>query len=219
METVFGNTYLDIIPFFDRVYSFDRKDVEAHANLNYLPLFYCETYEQLANATPAAVHDIDLLFIGTLWELRRYDYLKRLIDICAIHDIRFHHYLRCSCRLYCRTLMKGRVLKDVRFRSLGQRDIVEYFRRTRVVIDLPHLFQTGLTMRVFEALGAGRRLITTNKYIRQEPFYDDQYISIIDPDSLAIDVDFVKQATIRRNPKIEEYSISNWLKTLFAGKQ
>ena len=37
--TMFGNTYLDIVPFFDKVYSFDRADCDAHKNIHYLPLF------------------------------------------------------------------------------------------------------------------------------------------------------------------------------------
>jgi len=44
---MFGNTYLAIVPFFDKVYSFDRKDCETHEKLHYLPLFYTREYEQL----------------------------------------------------------------------------------------------------------------------------------------------------------------------------
>ena len=43
------------------------------------------------------------------------------------------------------------------------------------VLDINHLDQSGLTIRTFEALGAGKKIITTNSEIKKYPFYIKQY--------------------------------------------
>ena len=214
--TMFGNTYLDIVPFFDKVYSFDREDCEAHGNLHYLPLFFTREYEQLRKEDSDGTQDIDLLFIGSLCEYRRYSYVKEIEKFCLSQGINFVHYMLVSQRFYIKNLLQGHRLTNVQFGKLSRNEIIDYLRRSKVVVDLPHHFQSGLTMRVLETLGAGKKLITGNTSIVKEPFYDEEIISLIDVTKPVLDVDFIKQpAAGKWNSKIEECSISNWLRILF----
>jgi len=50
----------------------------------------------------------------------------------------------------------------------------------------------------------------------KEPFYDEENISIIDPNNLSLDVDFIRRPQNNWNHKIEDYSISNWVRKLFS---
>lgn len=214
--TMFGNTYLDIVPFFDKVYSFDRKDCETHANLHYLPLFYTREYEQLRKSVSEVSQDIDLLFIGSLCEYRRYRYVKEIEKFCLSQGINFVHYMYVSKRFYIKNLLQGQLLTNVQFRKLSRNEIIDYYRRSKAVIDLPHHFQSGLTMRVIETSGAGKKLVTGNTNITQEPFYDSEIISLIDANKPVLDIDFIKKpAASNWNSKIEECSIANWLRRLF----
>lgn len=214
--TMFGNTYLDIVPFFDKVYSFDRNDCETYDNIHYLPLFYIRDYELLRQENVEMEQDIDLLFIGSLCEYRRYSYVKEIERFCQNQGIRFVHYMLVSQRFYVNNLLHGRRLTNVKFRKLSAGEIINYLRRSKVVVDLPHHFQAGLTMRVLETLGAGKKLITGNANIMKEPFYDPALISLLDVNKPAVDIDFIKQDVGKHwNPKIEECSLSNWLRKLF----
>ena len=72
--------------------------------------------------------------------------------------------------------------------------------------------QDGFTMRTFETLGAGKKLITTNKNILNEPFFNSNYIAVTDPEHFDVDLNFINNYTYKWNPEIENYSISNWAK-------
>ena len=50
--------------FFDKCYSFDRKDVEETPNLKFLPLFYSRTYEEIGMKRKK-IFKYDFCFIGT----------------------------------------------------------------------------------------------------------------------------------------------------------
>jgi len=215
-KTIYGNSLLDIVPFFDKVYSFDRKDCETYEELHYLPLFYTEEYEKLRKDSSSVLQDIDLLFIGGVCKYRRYQYIKDIEKICFEQGIRFVPYLHVCRRYYWRSMLKGRKLSDVHFKPLSRKEIVELYRRSKTILDSPCHIETGINMRIFEALGAGKKLITTNSNIAKEPFYDEENISIIDPDNLSLDVDFIRRPQSNWSHKIEDYSISNWVRKLFS---
>lgn len=215
-KTVYGNTLLDIIPFFDKAYSFDRKDCEACKDLHYLPLFYVREYEELRTNSSNVAQDIDLLFIGSICKYGRYQYVKEIEKFCSRQGIKFVYYLHVSRRYYLKNLFQGRKLTGVHFRPISHREIMELYKRSKTILDLPHQIQAGLPMRVFEALGAGKKLITANKNIAKEPFYDAENISIISSDNLSIDTDFVKNARTNWNSRLEKYSISSWAKNIFS---
>ena len=214
-ETVYGNTLLDLLPYFDRVYSFDRRDCDENRVLLYLPLFYAKEYERLRGESQSTNPDIDLLFIGTLSHYRRYQYVKQIERICSDNGIRFFYYLYISRRAYVRTLMRGNFLGDVRLAPLTVEEIIDLYRRANVILDLPNHFQSGLTMRAMEALGAGKKLITTNMAIKKEPFYDTKNVFVIDPADFSFDFEFISRPPTFWNNALEEYAISAWVHRIF----
>jgi hypothetical protein len=52
-------------------------------------------------------------------------------------------------------------------KSFERKDIMDAQLRAKVVIDIHHPAQTGLTMRFFEALACGAVVLTTNPYARR----------------------------------------------------
>ena len=70
-------------------------------------------------------------------------------------------------------------------------------------------------MRTFEVLGSGRKLITTNKNIIKEPFYDEEYIYVLDPQKPLINKKFFDN-DYKNIPKvIDNYHIDNWVHNIF----
>jgi hypothetical protein len=73
-------------------------------------------------------------------------------------------------------------------------------------------------MRIFEVLGAGRKLLTYNKNIEKEDFYAPENVQIFSSissmgnDELA----FIKRPLITSDYKnIDKYSLRNWLLDIF----
>jgi hypothetical protein len=82
-----------------------------------------------------------------------------------------------------------------------------------VVIDIVQRGQSGLTMRAIEALAAGKKIITNNKNIINEPFYNNKNIMIIDDTVNINNVDvecFINQDMINIDYTIlEKYNLVN----------
>ena len=91
------------------------------------------------------------------------------------------------------------------------------------VIDTYNDFQEGMTPRFMWALGAGRKIITTNKNAINYPFYSPDRILVInnmvDTTSLLLFLD----EKIDKNKQIEDlivqYRIDNWMNYLLCGKE
>ena len=62
---------------------------------------------------------------------------------------------------------------------------------TNCVIEVMKPNQTGITLRVCEAVLFNKKLLTNNKSIKQLPFYDARYMSVFS-DANDVDVDFLK---------------------------
>ena len=105
-------------------------------------------------------------------------------------------------------------LKYITVGRISQERIIEAYSNASAVLDIEHHKQNGLTMRTLEVLGAGLKLITTNKNIRKEDFYSESNVLIIDRGMPNIDKDFL----LRRSniPLSKKYSIESWIKCIFS---
>lgn len=57
----------------------------------------------------------------------------------------------------------------------------------RIILDVPHLdVHQGLSLRVFEALGAGKKLITTNPHVLRCDFYHPDNIHLLTDDDASL---------------------------------
>ena len=211
-ETEHQNTIIDILSYFDVCYSFDRKDCEIYGKQRYLPLFFIDDYSNLINERKDRF--IDILFIGSLCTEIRYHAVKQIEKICSIKNLVFYHYLVVSYRFYFRRLLNGKLTRNIHFKSIKHSDILNYFSASKAIIDLAGHMQSGLTMRTFEILGAGKKLITTNANVKLEEFYNPEYISVIDLENPEIDEDFVNK-NIKNVIDMSKYNIHSWLKNIF----
>lgn len=85
-------------------------------------------------------------------------------------------------------------------------------QRSKVVVDVHHPKQTGLSIRVMEVLGAGVNIVTTNKAILNESFYSPQAIGIIENCQLPNNISQLLSSKATVN--VEPYEIKNWVETL-----
>jgi hypothetical protein len=207
--------YTHTFKYFDKIYSFDYKDCQTHQKLTYLPLFYIDEYSQNINNV-GGKKEIDLLFIGAWRNKERYNLIKLTEKLSKQANLKFYHYLYLSFFGQILSLKKGIMPHNAKTRRLSHKQILELFSNTNTIIDFPSSFQTGLTMRTFETLGASKKLITTNKNIINEPFYDPEFINEIDIHNFTLNTDFIKNTpTTSLKEKMKDYSIGSYINKLF----
>lgn len=106
--------------------------------------------------------------------------------------------------------------EKISFKSLAHQEIVAIYENTKVILDINHPGQNGLTMRTFETLGAGRKLITTNPKVKMYPFYDPQNIYIIERGKIQFEEQFFKTDFNEMSSEIREsMSLKGWIQEVF----
>lgn len=202
------------IELFDKVFSFDSRDVKKY-DLSFLPLFYIDEYEKLETKK----YEFDLTFVATAHS-DRYKIAKDIYKLLDNYNIYYYFYLPNKVMYYIRKYFIKSYnygeIQDFNFNPLDHYKIVEVFSKSKVILDINHPSQYGLTMRTFECLGAKKKLITTNKNIMDYDFYNPNNIMIIDRNNMKIDKSFFDSSYEKLEVHIhEKYSIENWLKNIF----
>lgn len=91
-------------------------------------------------------------------------------------------------------------------------EMINKVSKSRALVEILKDGQSGATLRLMEALFNKKKVITTNKAVKEEPFYNPQNIFIIGerPDSELYD--FVKSDYVNSNESfIEQYDVHKWL--------
>lgn len=79
--------------------------------------------------------------------------------------------------------LSNRICKEDKYQHVGYCSHLDNILACNVVIDIVKEGQSGLTMRAIEAILAGKKIITNNKNIKNEPFYNAKNIMVIDEDA------------------------------------
>ncbi|MGE4514729.1 MAG: hypothetical protein AB7E26_13095, partial [Chryseobacterium sp.] len=81
-------------------------------------------------------------------------------------------------------------------------------------------FQNGLTIRTFEVLASGKKLITTNSDITNYPFYSPENILVIDRENIQMNPEFFKIDFKKLNQDVlYKMSLDSFIECLFGDAQ
>lgn len=201
---------------FDRAYTFDPIDA-ARYDLSYLPLFYNPALETSQKSWESRKYDVS--FLGTLHSDRQ-QIVSKSLSLLGNPKNKFLYYYSHAWWVSVYLMRYGLKfafdqLKYTSTNPLPRNEMVSVFKETRVMLDVHHPGQNGLTHRTIEALAAGCKLITTNSNIVNEPFYDDQCIQVIDRSQPTIDPKFLTEPRKLDIKKLRYLRIDNWLTALF----
>jgi len=210
----------ELIPCFDYRFSFDKIDCQASSFLiKYRPLFFLNAYSEISSHKEKR---FDLLFIGTVHS-DRYKLLKRLADLCEQNDLRYYFYMYFPSKYlyYFRRIFDfafwNSSIQEFSFIPLKKSQIIDHIEHSKVVIDIQHPEQIGLTMRTIEMLGARTKLMTTNADIINYDFYNALNINVINRDNVELDVSFIQSEMVRIEEDIyRKYSIDGWIEDIFS---
>ncbi|MCO5947246.1 hypothetical protein [Mucilaginibacter flavidus] len=208
-------TTAELMPFFDNKFTFDPRDAQ-NFGLKLRPLFYIDLYSAKGNGKLK----YDLLFIGTA-HTDRYKLLDKIRNQFSDKFIIKEYFFLGSKMLFW---AKKIIEKDFRnvsygnisFSPLTHKNNSELVQQSKAVLDINHPGQLGLTMRTFEVLGSGRKLITTNADVVNYDFYNKNNILIIDRLNPVIDKQFLLAPFMPVSDNIlKKYHLRGWIAELF----
>lgn len=202
------------LSWFDNAFSFDDADSKSNTNLTFLPLFFIDKFYGNENKNLG----YDLTFVGTVHS-DRYKVLRdveRRMSVLGKNMYMFK-YLQARWVYWLYWFMKPEFRKAKRnefaYQTMNFQDIERVINSSFAVLDIQHPKQSGLTMRTIEMIGMGKKLITTNKSIRNYPFYNEDNILIIDRNNIQIPKSFF-ESNFKAIDKeiIDDLRIESWLK-------
>lgn len=195
----------------DIAYTFDNVDAKNN-NANFLPLYYVKKQKATDN------YKYDASTVLTFFA-DKYESLKLITSV--LKDRKLYLYLRFStftnfiklliCSPY---VFKGIGRKHFHFQALNKQQLQDVFDDSFAIIDCPLTHQHGLTMRTFEALSRSKKLITTNKNIKNYPFYTEDNIFVSEDENIKIPDNFFTTPFNEDFQLDEKYSLENFVKTL-----
>jgi hypothetical protein len=196
---------------YDHCATFDPYDAKKYG-MHFRPLFYSDGFDN----QDSAVYTYDLSFVGTVHS-DRYKIVCSLLEQLP-PDAQTFVYLYMQApwmydlrRIFTMTVA-GASREDFRFEPLSKDVVQTIFFASKIVIDIEHINQRGATMRTMEALGSKRKLVTTNKSLRNYDFYNPMNIQIVDRKVPILDKEFLLSPYQAVPEKIRQrYSISQWV--------
>jgi len=216
-DSLTNNNYKSIIDKFDKVFTFDIKDANDNFELRYLPLFYTNDYHELINSRNEGLLTTDLFFIGAVGHQyrERTAIVEEISNICLEGNLIFKKYLFIPFYSYLKDILRGEQHNGISFKALNKQGVLTYVNQSKAILDIHNKNQTGLSIRTFESLGAGKKLVTTNADIANADFYNAKNIFLYrgKQDSAKL-ISFLSHNN-EDYLDVQKYRIDNWLRTIF----
>ena len=183
------------IKFFDEKYSYNINDCKRK-RFSYLPMFVAEDEVE----GHAVKDEYDISYIASAHSDR--------IDIANKLYEKYGEKYRLFIYLYSPQKTNEKFCHSS---ALSYEEYMNIMRKSKVILDVPHISQTGPTTRLFDALLTKTKVITTNSYIKDYPVYSSN-ISIVDRRKLILDDEFIKRPYIETD--YHPLTVSKWLKRI-----
>ena len=206
--------------YFDKCYSFDKDDVRNHENLVFLPLFYAKRFEKMGEINKER-YEYDFSFIGTAHP-QKYKFVKKMAEqLQKVYSSQFIYYFLPSRIVYVYRKIMNEEMKQAKYSEfhfvpLSFDEYDSIYKESKCILDSPQARQTGLTIRAIEALGANRKLITTNSDIMKYDFYKPENIYVYEGEFDYSSPFFHCPYKPVEKEIYEKYSLRNWLLTILS---
>ncbi len=209
----------NLLPEFDRVFSFDMDDVDKYSFMQFRPLFFLDDYNKIANTSSS--YEYDISFVGT-GHTDRYKILTKVKKECEEKKLKGFWFLYLQDykifflkKYFDRNFEKAK-LAEFSFKPINKYETINIFEKSKCILDIERSIQKGLTMRTIETLGAKRKLITTNVNICKYDFYKEENVMIIDRDNPKISSKFLSSKFSEIEIDIyNKYTLKGWIYDIF----
>jgi hypothetical protein len=192
-----------VLPNFDEVFSFEKKDC-VKFNLNFAPN-WIYNYSKNNNK-----------------ELLKREFKYKVFNITT-RDNRLSTVIKIAKKLKSINVRYKILLFDKKVKTntpffeyisehITLEEINNYINDSQVLLDINRKGQEGLTFRVLESLGLQKKIITTNKDIKNYDFYNPNNILIINEKKPEITIDFFKKDYEKIPENIfQKYTLKGWI--------
>ena len=159
----------------------------------------------------------DLAYVCSLHS-ERYELYKILKENSEEKGLKLFDYIYCGVGRYLnqRYFQKNPLFdldsKVLRFNKLSHDDTVDVYNKSKCLVDYKFPAQTGLTMRTIESVGFKTKLITNNKEVLKQDFYNPNNIFVYDLDDFSLPEEFIDKPYEELDSSVyDKYSIKGWL--------
>lgn len=200
---------LDSFQYFDRILSYEPDDC-AKYGLIFRPFFFVNQY----NSEKIVKHHLhDIFFIGS-FHTDRLEVLKNVKRLNPNLNFYLHFYINPITFLLNNVIWsKG---SSFRFRKMKYATMINIIENSRAILDIQNISQNGLTTRIFEALGAKSKIITSNKNILKYDFYNSENIFIVDRNNPVIEKEWLEHPYYEYDfSLLGKYNINYWILEVF----
>ncbi len=200
--------------YFDTLHSFDLNDCEKYPILKFRPLFYGDQFKKDCRN---GEYKYDISFLGTIHS-DRFAVIKQVQQIAQKLGLKSFWFLFLqSSFIYKFYKITKPEFRDApkntfSFDKMSAKDISKIVDESRIILDVQHPKQTGLTMRTIEMVGMNKKLITTNESIKKYDFYNTNNIAVVNRKNVEISAEFLNAPYEPLSPELyEKYSLKNWI--------
>lgn len=220
------------IKWFDKIFTFDSIDSVKYG-INYKPNFYLKKNVSISR-------DTDLFFVGK-YSGEREALIAKIINQPDLKEISYFIKLWPAYKVFLHSRLIYNVFKSLEINngwinkylknfeaiegiadteyliseSLSYDDMQSRLLKSNVILDIPFGYQSGYTHRVIEALANGKKLLTTNRGIINEGFYNPDQIHILDSQSLQTESKWIRtKSTYPVSDDFNDLELSFWLKSI-----
>lgn len=191
---------------FDICYSFDKEDCCKY-HLKFNPNFYFVEDSNIIN-------EFDVSYLATYDD--RMDGAIRIFEYFEKNNIR----AKAKVFTYSPNKIVGELPNnmEVIHKIIPFAESYQYYQDSKVILDIAHSNQRGLSFRPFEAMGMRKKLITTNIDIVNYDFYNPNNIFVIQ-DINNIDIPSSFFETDYQEIPIEikgKYHLKNWVENILS---
>ena len=201
----------DKLHFFDKIFSFDDQDIQNYGfekltNYNYLPFLPKEQQNS----------HVDALYI-TSYDKKRIEQLKVLSQKFQRLNLSFDLHV-IGKKSWKHQIIKPFTENKIIFskKKICHKNLPQYYKNTKVILDLMRKNQYGLSFRIFEAMALEKKIITDNEKIKNYDFYNSNNILVLNKDFSNITKDFFETPYQTLPEKIyEKYTLEKWVERVF----
>jgi hypothetical protein len=207
------NPFAGLLNKFDDAYSFDFEDCKKMSSLKYVPLFYSDDVGAIKKDKKDLAYDF--FFMG--WFLpERYNAIVKFKDLATEKGYRLKAFLFLPFTSYIKEYFRGNKLDRniVSLKAMSRSEYLRILGETNIMVDVSSPNQTGLAMRIIEALGCATKILTNNYRIREDASaYDKDYIAFFDANSPSVETSFLESKIAHKPNGV--LSIEEWIKKIF----
>lgn len=190
---------VDVLPFFDKIFSFEKQDCEKY-NFQFATNFI---YNLTEKAEP---NNFDFEVFNVTSKDKRSKIIINIAEILKQQNISY------KLLLFSKKENKNINFVEIINKTIDLEEVNQYIKKSNALIDIHRVGQDGLSFRVFECLGLHKKLITTNADIVNYDFYNSNNILVINPEKIEIPNSFFETEYEVISPEIlSKYSINGWI--------